>query len=125
MIRSSLRLCVAVVLAMACVGCMSQAQREFEQADVTAIGLYMTAAQPAVEAYADAAAGTERAAVAEQVRAQTRAMAAQIQADQELRLKRMEVDQQVLTAARLALDWSAEMLTRYGVLPAAASQPAE
>jgi len=100
-------------LAAAAGGCMTAAEREFVAADCRAIGLYVQAAQPAAESWADALEASGQTRQAAQLRADTRALAAELRANAAARLDKLDVEPRLVESAKAAVKAASALLDAY------------
>jgi len=106
------RLMMILVVMVLFAGCTTPAQQRFAVADVNVMSLYVAKAQPAVEAYCNAAEaqGDEQAAV--QLRADTRALAMTLAINADARLDALRTENSAVTSARLLLDMTSAVLNQ-------------
>ncbi|HUW99829.1 MAG TPA: hypothetical protein VMY35_02525 [Phycisphaerae bacterium] len=121
---------ICCLLPVACclpAGCTTAAQRNFAAADVAAIGKYVEKAQPAIEAYCDAlaAGGEANSEKAEQLRLDSRALAECLIANCQARLDSLRTEDQVVAAARTALDVAKAVLDVFEMEAAAPGKEAD
>ena len=103
-------ICCLLPVACCLPACTTAAQRNFAAADVAAIGKYVEKAQPAMEAYCDALAAGGKVDLAEQLRLDSRALADCMVKNCQARLDSLRTEDQVIAAARTALNIAKDVL---------------